>query len=322
MPHFRAVVFDMDGLMFNTEEVYTSVGSELMRRRGKTFTAGLKDAMMGLPPKESFEMMIRWHDLSDTAEELIPESNAIFLELLREQLAMMPGLDELLEALEAAGIPKAIATSSCRELTGACLTPFDLARRFAFVLTSEDIVRGKPDPEVYLAAAARFGVQPAGDAGVGGQPERLPGGRSGRGVHGGRAGRAQPATGLQRGFAGGRKSCRRPALRGVGHFPAKRRPGREKTRLDAGSKKPYSPRLLSLTGRRMRRPARLRKGNTDPRGWVRTWEFRDDVTPADREAFGHSHGSKWPASDLPRALDAAVPRGRWRSMSVQSLPEK
>jgi HAD superfamily hydrolase (TIGR01509 family) len=161
MPHFRAVVFDMDGLMFNTEEVYTSVGSELMRRRGKTFSAGLKDAMMGLPPQQAFEAMIRWHDLSDTVEQLIPESNGIFLELLREQLALMPGLVELLEALEAAGIPKAIATSSCRELTAACLTPFDFARRFAFVLTAEDIVRGKPDPEVYLAAAARFGVRPA-----------------------------------------------------------------------------------------------------------------------------------------------------------------
>jgi HAD superfamily hydrolase (TIGR01509 family) len=160
MPHFRAVVFDMDGLMFNTEEVYTSVGSELMRRRGKTFCGGLKDAMMGLPPKESFEVMIRWHGLSDTVEQLIPESNAVFLGLLRGRLAVMPGLIELLAALEAAGIPKAIATSSGRELADACLTPFDFPRRFRFVLTSEDIVRGKPDPEVYLAAAARFGVQP------------------------------------------------------------------------------------------------------------------------------------------------------------------
>jgi HAD superfamily hydrolase (TIGR01509 family) len=160
MPNFRAVVFDMDGLMFNTEEVYTSVGSELMRRRGKTFSAGLKDAMMGLPPKESFEIMIRWHGLSDTVEQLMPESNAIFLELLRGQLALMPGLIELLAALEAAGIPKAIATSSSPQLTEACLTPFDFARRFQFVLTSEDIGRGKPDPEIYLAAAARFGVQP------------------------------------------------------------------------------------------------------------------------------------------------------------------
>jgi beta-phosphoglucomutase-like phosphatase (HAD superfamily) len=74
---------------------------------------------------------------------------------------MMPGLVELLAALEKARIPKAIATSSGRKLTDACLTPFDLARRFQFVLTSEDIAHGKPHPEVYLTAARRFGVPPS-----------------------------------------------------------------------------------------------------------------------------------------------------------------
>ena len=72
----------------------------------------------------------------------------------------MPGLTELLAALERAGIPKAIATSSSRRLTTACLDPFQLAPRFAFVLTSEDITHGKPDPEIYLLAARRFGVPP------------------------------------------------------------------------------------------------------------------------------------------------------------------
>ena len=92
---------------------------------------------------------------------LAAESNEIFLGLLTERLATMPGLLELLAALETAGIPKAIATSSGRRLTEACLAPFQLAPRFRFVLTSEDITRGKPDPEIYLLAAQRFGVPPA-----------------------------------------------------------------------------------------------------------------------------------------------------------------
>jgi HAD superfamily hydrolase (TIGR01509 family) len=161
MPRFRAVVFDMDGLMFNTEDVYTLVGTELLRRRGYEFTAALKDAMMGLPPQPSMEAMIRWHGLRETWEELVQESNQIFVELLHVHLAVMPGLLELLDALEAAGIPKAIATSSGRELMQACVSPFDLERRFQFVLTAEDIVQGKPHPEIYLKAAARFGVPPA-----------------------------------------------------------------------------------------------------------------------------------------------------------------
>ena len=74
---------------------------------------------------------------------------------------MMPGLLELLDALERAGIPKAICTSSSRELVAACLRPFNLRGRFEFVLAAEDIVHGKPHPEIYLTAARRFGIPPA-----------------------------------------------------------------------------------------------------------------------------------------------------------------
>ncbi len=160
MPVPRAVVFDMDGLMFNTEEVYTQVGTELMRRRGRDFPDGLKDAMMGLTPQAAFEEMIRWHDLDDTWQELMPESNQIFVRLLEDQLEPLPGLFELLDGLERVGIPKAIATSSDRKLADACLTPFDLQRRFQFILTAEDVTHGKPHPEIYLTAAARFGLPP------------------------------------------------------------------------------------------------------------------------------------------------------------------
>ncbi len=154
----RAVVFDMDGLMFNTEEVYTLVGTELMRRRGHEFPDGLKDAMMGLPPQAAFETMIRWHGLDDTWEELLPESDQIFVGLLDDHLAPMPGLWELLDALEAARIPKAIATSSGREMLDDVFSRFDLHDRLQFILASEDVTRGKPHPEVYLTAAARFGL--------------------------------------------------------------------------------------------------------------------------------------------------------------------
>jgi HAD superfamily hydrolase (TIGR01509 family) len=157
----KAVVFDMDGLMFNTEDVYTLVGEKLLRRRGYEFTPQLKNQMMGLRPQASFEIMIRECNLSDTWRELAAESNALFLSLLDKYMAPMLGLVELLSALEAADIPKAIATSSCRELLEACLARFDMQRRFLFCLSAEDVTRGKPDPEIYLIAAARFGLKPS-----------------------------------------------------------------------------------------------------------------------------------------------------------------
>jgi pseudouridine 5'-phosphatase len=157
----RAVVFDMDGLMFNTEDVYTAAGTELLRRRGHEFTAELKDAMMGLPAQPSFEAMIRHCKLNESWRQLSAESDQLFKGFLGDRLAPMPGLMELLDALERAGIPKAIATSSRPALVYPCLEPFDLPRRFLFILTADDVVCGKPDPEIYLKAAGRFGVAPA-----------------------------------------------------------------------------------------------------------------------------------------------------------------
>ena len=160
MPMPRAVVFDMDGLMFNTEDVYTRVGTELLRRRGHEFTSELKDAMMGLRPQPTFEVMIDHCGLDEPWDRLAEESNTIFVGLLDEHLEVLPGLPELLDALEAAGIPKAIATSSDRRLARACLAPFDLEPRFEFLLTAADVEHGKPHPEIYLTAAARLGVAP------------------------------------------------------------------------------------------------------------------------------------------------------------------
>lgn len=157
----RAVVFDMDGLMFNTEDVYTLVGSELLRRRGCEFTGELKNKIMGMRPQPAFETIIRCCGLDDTWQAMVAESNRLFLELLDGRLAPMPGLLELLDALERAGIPKAIGTSSSRELVEACLRPFDMSARFEFILAAEDIVHGKPHPEIYLKSAERFAVPPA-----------------------------------------------------------------------------------------------------------------------------------------------------------------
>ena len=156
----RTVVFDMDGLMFNTEDVYTAVGTELLRRRGCEFTTAVKDAMMGLQPRPGFEAMIRCCGLKDSWQRLAGESDRLFLGLLPTRLAPMPGLFELLDALEAANIPKAVGTSSAGRLTTACLKAFNLRPRFQFVLTAEDIRHGKPDPEIYLTAAWRFGIAP------------------------------------------------------------------------------------------------------------------------------------------------------------------
>ncbi|MEX0937797.1 MAG: HAD family phosphatase [Pirellulales bacterium] len=156
----RGVVFDLDGLMFNTEELYEQVGGEILRRRGKIFTDELLHQMMGRQSPVALGLMIEYHGLSDTVEILAQESEVVFREVLDTQLATMPGLLELLDQLEAAEIPKAIATSSGRSFAHNVLGRFELSERFAFILTAEDIAHGKPRPDIYQQAAARLNLEP------------------------------------------------------------------------------------------------------------------------------------------------------------------
>jgi len=116
---------------------------------------------MGLTADVSLQVMIDFHDLDATVRQLKQESDEIFDKILADRLAPMAGLPELLDALEAVPIPKSIATGSDRSFTKTVLGYFGYEPRFQFVLTSDDVVQGKPHPEIYLTAAERFGLEPA-----------------------------------------------------------------------------------------------------------------------------------------------------------------
>ncbi|MEO2023736.1 MAG: HAD-IA family hydrolase [Pirellulaceae bacterium] len=156
----QAAVFDLDGLMFNTEELYHHVGGKMLERRGKQLTDDLLSKMMGRQSHEALQIMIDWHDLDATTAELEAETAVIFGEILETQLKPMTGLQSLLAFLEEGNIPKAIATSSRREFAVTMLDKYDMRDRFEFLLTAEDIELGKPDPQIYLRAAERLNLDP------------------------------------------------------------------------------------------------------------------------------------------------------------------
>lgn len=156
----RGVVFDLDGLMFNTEEVFHQAGNVLLRKRGHELTRDLLSRMMGRRAKESFALLIEELGLSETVDDLLTESDEIFEEMLETQLAPMPGVFDLLEELESRGLPKGVATSSSRPYLERILNRFDLLARFSFTLTAEDVTHGKPHPEIYQSAAQRLQMPP------------------------------------------------------------------------------------------------------------------------------------------------------------------
>lgn len=152
----RGVVFDLDGLMFNTEEVFHQAGDELLKRRGHRMSRELLSRMMGRRAHESFAMLVAELELLETEDALLAESETIFEAMLETRLAPMPGLFELLDELEARGLPKAVATSSARPYLDRILTRFGILERFQFTFTAGDVTHGKPHPEIYLKAAQRL----------------------------------------------------------------------------------------------------------------------------------------------------------------------
>lgn len=156
----RAVTFDLDGTLANSEDVYLHVGSETLRRRGKTFEDDLRHAMMGRPAPKALEVMIKWHGLDDRVEDLIAESEQLFWHFAQAELRAMPGVAELFDWLDERSIPRGIATSGARGYAERIAGLIGVADRVAFLVTADDVTHGKPGPEPYLQAAERHGVAP------------------------------------------------------------------------------------------------------------------------------------------------------------------
>lgn len=154
----RAVCFDFDGLMFNTEHVFYDAAEVLLGRRQIPMSKGAMDSMLGRRPPESFRSLVSYLGIDEDPLELLAESRIIFADLLDSRLQPMPGLFELLDHVEELQLPKGVATSSPREYLDELLDRYRLKDRFAVTLTAEDVTHGKPHPEIYLTAASRMGV--------------------------------------------------------------------------------------------------------------------------------------------------------------------
>ena len=155
----QAVVFDLDGVLLDSEQLWDDVREGLARERGGRWHEGAQAEMMGM---SSREWSVYMHDrigLPEPPDEISAEVVQRMLERYRHELPLIPGAVDAVERI-AARWPLGLASSSNRELIDAALEAAALAGHFRVTVSSEEVERGKPAPDVYLEAARRLEVAP------------------------------------------------------------------------------------------------------------------------------------------------------------------
>jgi len=160
-----AIVFDLDGVLLDSEEIWDRAREELARERGGRWHNRAQRDMMGMSSTEWSRYMADVIGLPEPPEEINREVVHRLTELYREELPAIAGAREAVERL-AARWPLGLASSSNRELIDLALELLGVEHLFTATVSSEEVARGKPAPDVYLEAARRLGVDPTTAAAV------------------------------------------------------------------------------------------------------------------------------------------------------------
>jgi HAD superfamily hydrolase (TIGR01509 family) len=162
----EAVVFDNDGLLLETESCWTRAEVALFGRHGVAFTLHHKRDLLGSSRATAEVKLARMLDQPGRGVALMDELHELVMEEAAAGVEPMPGAVELVDALRAAGTPIAVASNSSRDFVERTLAAAGLRARFGTVLSADDVDRPKPAPDIYLAACAALGADPARSAGL------------------------------------------------------------------------------------------------------------------------------------------------------------
>jgi HAD superfamily hydrolase (TIGR01509 family) len=161
----EAVVFDLDGVLVDSEPVWERVRREFVAARGGHWPPDAQHRLMGMSTAEWSAYMAADFGLDFSPAEVAERIIAGLAAAYESRLPLLPGAVDAVRRL-AARWPLAVASSSPASLIAVVLDAADLRSAFSAAVSSEEVKRGKPAPDVYLEAAARLGVGPAGCAAV------------------------------------------------------------------------------------------------------------------------------------------------------------
>jgi beta-phosphoglucomutase family hydrolase len=161
MDRMAGAIFDWDGVVINSASHHETSWERLARECGYTLPENHFKRGFGMKNEVIIPELLRWTSIPTEIRILSLRKEAIYREVVRELgIQPLPGVREWLASLRAEGVPCVIASSTHRENITTALEILGLEEFFRDAVTSEDVSRGKPHPEVFLTAAKRLGVAP------------------------------------------------------------------------------------------------------------------------------------------------------------------
>ena len=157
----KAVIFDHDGVIADTEPIHFIADNAVLARYGFNISAEANDSLVGISTKKSWEILREMFKIPEAAEWLAEEKTSAAAGIIeKEGIAPNDGLLPLLERLHIKGYMLAIASGQYRKIIDAVLAKLRIGRYFSVIVSAEDTILGKPNPEVFLTAAKRLAVKP------------------------------------------------------------------------------------------------------------------------------------------------------------------
>lgn len=157
----KAVIFDMDGVISDTEKTHIIVETTLLKRFGVEVDGEeLSDKYAGVPSKVFMKKILDDHGVKTDIDKLIDEKWAMVTDLITQKLDPVPGVLELIDKLKNKGFKLAVGSSSTPKFVNLTLDKLDIKDKFDAVVTIDDVENGKPSPDIFLLAAKKLGVAP------------------------------------------------------------------------------------------------------------------------------------------------------------------
>lgn len=156
----RAVIFDMDGVIIDSETHFRKLETATFKDLMPRWTPEAHERIVGLGIGELHGFLVREFDLKIAHAEFMDHCRRIGNEVYALRASLTPGFLDLADELKSSGVPIGLATSSPKPCVDMVMERFGLRERFAALVSADDAGEGKPSPKVYLLAARRLGVEP------------------------------------------------------------------------------------------------------------------------------------------------------------------